>query len=73
MSVPVASKIRRPSSPNVATIAKSLVLVESWAAMSIASNCRWVSPSLGDSGGTFGRRTWSAGERVRISSMVSVR
>ena len=29
-----------------------------------ASNCRWVSPSVGDSAGTLGRRTCSAGECV---------
>jgi hypothetical protein len=31
-----------------------LSLVNSRAAVSSASNCRWVSPSVGDSGGTFG-------------------
>ena len=32
---------------------------------SIASNCRWDRPRVGDSGGTLGRRTYSAGECVQ--------
>ena len=39
------------------TKAKSQTLLDSFAALSRASNCRWVSPRVGDSGGTFGRRT----------------
>jgi hypothetical protein len=31
-------------------------------AASMASNCKWLRPRVGDSGGTGGRRTWSAGE-----------
>ena len=57
MSAPQASKIRSPSRPSIATRAKSLRLVDSRAAASIASNCRCDSPRVGDSGGTFGRRT----------------
>lgn len=33
-----------------------------WAAVSSVSNCRCDKPSVGDSRGTRGRRTWSAGE-----------
>jgi hypothetical protein len=73
MSAPVASKIRKPSSPSIATRAKSFGLFDSRAAVSIASNCRWVSPRVGDSGGTLGRRTCSAGELARIWSMTQVR
>jgi hypothetical protein len=40
MSAPVASKIRRPSSPSIATSAKSQVFVDSRAAVRSASNCR---------------------------------
>ncbi len=35
------------------------------AVVSIASNCWCVSPSVGDSGGTVGRRTYSGGECSR--------
>ena len=56
---PVASKIRRPSSPSMATSAKSHGFAESRAAVSRASNCRWVNPRVGDSGGT------EAGGRAR--------
>ncbi len=65
MSVPVASKIRRPSRPSRPGIdmsAKSLLLAESPAVVSSASNCRRVNPGVGDSAGTAGRRTYSAGE-----------
>jgi hypothetical protein len=43
------------------------------AAVSNASNCRCVNPRLGDSAGTAGRRTYSAGERSRTPSMTQVR
>jgi hypothetical protein len=36
-------------------------------AVSKASNCRWVNPTLGDSGGAAGRRTCSAGEWSKFS------
>ena len=55
-------EIRSPSRPSIATSAKSYRLADSRAAVSIASNCRWVNPSVGDSGGTAGRRTCSTGE-----------
>ncbi len=70
---PVASKIRSPSSPSIVTRAKSNGLVEVRAAVSIASNCRWLSPSVGDSGGTVGRRRYSAGECASIPSITQVR
>ena len=73
MLLPVASKIRRPSSPSMVTSAKSQRLAESLAAVSSASNCRWVSPRVGDSAGTLGRRTYSAGECSRTPSMTQVR
>ena len=73
MSAPVASKIRRPSSPSIATSAKSHGFSDSRAAVSRASNCRWVNPSVGDSAGTAGRRTCSAGECSMIPSMAQVR
>ena len=57
MLAPHASKIRKPSSPSMVTKAKSLVFVDVRAALSRASNCRCDRPSVGDSGGTFGRRT----------------
>ena len=57
MFAPQASKIRKPSNPSIATSAKSNRLVESLAADSMASNCRCDRPRVGDSGGTFGRRT----------------
>ena len=50
MSALVASKIRRPSSPSMATSAKSHRSGDWRAAVSRASNCRWVKPSVGDSG-----------------------
>jgi hypothetical protein len=43
------------------------------AAASRASNCRRVKPSVGDSAGTAGRRTFSAGECSRTPSMTQVR
>ena len=61
MFAPVASKIRSPSRPSIATRAKSNRLADCLAAVSIASNCRWVSPRVGDSAGHVGRRTYSAG------------
>jgi len=51
MSAPTASKIRKPSSPSRHTSAKSNGLLDCLAAVSIASNWRCVSPSVGDSGG----------------------
>jgi hypothetical protein len=44
MSAPVASKIRRPSKPSMATSAEAHGSVESRAAVRKASNCRWVNP-----------------------------
>ena len=73
MSAPQASKIRSPSRPSMATSAKSSGLDDRRAVTSIASNCRWVSPSVGDSGGTLGRRTYSAGEWASTASMTQVR
>jgi hypothetical protein len=52
-----ASKILSPSRPSKVTRAKSLRLAESRAVVSRASNCRCPNPSVGDSGGTVGRRT----------------
>jgi hypothetical protein len=43
------------------------------AAVSSASNCRWVNPRVGDSAGTAGRRTCSAGECSRMPSRTQVR
>jgi hypothetical protein len=60
MSAPLASKIRRPRSPSIATSAKSQVFGDSRAAVRSASNCRCVNPRVGDSGGTARRRTCSA-------------
>jgi hypothetical protein len=48
-------------------------LADSRAAVSIASNCRCVSPRVGDSAGTVGRRTYAAGECCRTPSMTAVR
>ena len=73
MLAPVASKIRRPSSPSMATGAKSYRFADSRAAVSRASNCRRVNPSVGDSGGTDGRRTCSAGECSSTPSITHVR
>jgi hypothetical protein len=57
----------------MATSAKSLMFGEVRAALSIASNWRWFSPSVGDSLGTRGRRTYSAGELGRTESMTQIR
>jgi hypothetical protein len=73
MSALVASKIRKPSSPSMAASAKSHGVGDSRAAVSRASNCRWVNPSVGDSAGTPGRRTCSAGECYRTPSRAQVR
>ena len=73
MLVPVASKIRSPNSPSIVTSAKSQKLSDSLAAVSNASNCRWVSPKVGDSVGTLGRRTYSAGECSSAPSITQVR
>jgi hypothetical protein len=48
-------------------------LADSRLAVSMASNCRCVKPRVGDSGGTAGRRTCSAGEWSRAPSMTAVR
>jgi hypothetical protein len=71
MSDPVASKIGRPSSPSMATSAKSYRRGDCRAAMSRASNCRRVNLRGGDSAGTVGgapsrpsiRPSGSAGRR----------
>jgi hypothetical protein len=68
----VASKIRRPSRPSMAISAKSQAFGDS-RAVSSASNCRWVNPRVGDSAGTAGRRTCSAGECGMSPSMTQVR
>jgi hypothetical protein len=57
----------------MATSAKSLTLLESRAAVSSASNCRWVRLRVGDSAGTVGRRSYSAGECSSTPSMTQVR
>jgi hypothetical protein len=44
ISAPVASKIRKPSRPRMATRAKALRSGDWRAAVSRASNCRWVNP-----------------------------
>ena len=46
MSVPAASKIRKPSRPSMATSAKSHGFGDWRAAVSRASNCRWVNPRV---------------------------
>ena len=66
-------EIRRPSSPSMATKAKSFRLADWRAAVSGASNCRWVNPRVGDSAGTAGRRTYSAGEWSITPSTTQVR
>jgi hypothetical protein len=43
------------------------------AAVSMASNCSRLNPSVGDSGGTGGRRTCSAGECSSTPSITQVR
>jgi hypothetical protein len=73
MSAPVASKIRRPSRPSMAISAKSYGSGDSRAAVSSASNCRWVNPRWVIRQGRWGRRTCSAGECSRISSRTQVR
>ena len=73
MFAPHASKIRSPSRPSIATRAKSLMFGDVRAVASIASNCRCVRPRVGDSGGTLGRRTYSAGECASTSSITQVR
>ena len=57
----------------MATRAKSLMLVDALAVASMASNCRWDRPRVGDSGGTFGRLTCSAGDAGMMPSMAQVR
>ena len=73
MSAPVASKIRKPGSLSMATSAKSDGFEDSRAAVSRALNCRWVKPRVGDSAGTAGRRTCSAGECSSRPSITHVR
>jgi hypothetical protein len=41
--------------------------------VSSASNCRCVNPNVGDTDGTTGRRTCSAGDWSRTPSMTAVR
>ena len=70
MSLPVASKIRSPSRPSMATRAKSYGLGEWRAAVSRASNWRWVNPRVGDSAGPArARRTrlGSSADRIRCA------
>ena len=57
----------------MATSAKPYGLAESRAVLNRASTCRWVYPRVGDSAGTAGRRTYSAGECARTPSMTQVR
>jgi len=59
--------------PQHGTKAKSFRLADWRAAVSRASNCRWVNPRVGDSAGTAGRRTCSAGEYSRTPSITQVR
>ncbi len=59
--------------PEQATRAKSLGLADTRAAVSMASNCRWVSPRVGDSGGTVGPADVSAGECSSTPSITQVR
>ena len=40
--------------------------------VSIASNCRWVSPRVGESAGTVGQRTCSAGDCASTPSVTQV-
>jgi len=42
-------------------------------AWSSCRTCRWVSPTVGDSSETVGRRTYYAGECPRMASMTQVR
>jgi len=63
----------QPEQAEHATRAKSNTFGEVRAVDSIASNCRFVSPSIGESGGTLGRQTYSAGEWAKISSNTQVR
>jgi len=63
----------RAEKPSMATSAKSQLLPDWRAAASRASNCGWVNPRVGDSAGTEGRRTCSAGECSRRPSMTAVR
>jgi hypothetical protein len=65
MSAPVASKIRRPSSPSIATSAKSHGDDDWRAAVSKASNCRWVNPRVGDRPRGLTARPWSGLPGVR--------
>jgi hypothetical protein len=56
--------------------AKSKGLPDCLAALSIASNCRCVSPSVGEIGRSVGRRTYSAGSAqapssTQVRSMIS--
>ena len=73
MSALVASKIRKPSRPSMATRAKSYRFGDSRAAVSRASNYRWLNPRVGDSAGTAGRRTCSADECSMRPSRRQVR
>ncbi len=55
------------------TSARSKRLVDFRTAVSMAANCKWVSPKVGDSGGALARGTESAGECSRTPSMTQVR
>jgi hypothetical protein len=55
------------------TSVKSYGFADSRAAVSRASNCRCVNPSVGDSAGAAGRRTYSAGECGKTPPRAQVR
>jgi hypothetical protein len=56
----------------MATSAKSHGFADSRAAVSNASNCKCVNPRVGDSAGTEGRRTCSAGECGKTPSRTLI-
>jgi hypothetical protein len=63
MSVLVASKIRRPSRPSIVTSAKSHGSGDWRAAVSSASNCRWVKPKV-----VIRQRLWDGGRARRVNA-----
>ena len=73
MSAPVASKIRSPSSPSIATRAKSNGLGECAGGGEHRLELQVGQPQGRRLGGTVGRRTYSAGECSRTASMTQVR
>jgi hypothetical protein len=73
MLAAVASKMRNPRRPSMVSKAKSLMFEDVLPAVSMASSCRWLRPSVGDSLETRGRRTYSAGDCCRRPSMTQVR